>query len=514
MKLDTKTALGIDISNGRINLALLRKNKNGLELVKTATGPIPDGAIKNGNIEDPAVLAKGIKQLKSHSKMRVRLRQAAVSLVARPTIMQIIEMPKQAPTGVRQFCETEMKHCVALSGKKIALDFCGIGAAKPQSSNRVFVVATDSEKITQLVKACRLAGVNLEAIEPPLVAYIRTFYANKIAGRFDRNVLIAVLANSDLALCVFRKQTLDFVRTRQSNKDKVDPSELCEWVASEVNTVIAFYDVEVMESPGRWEVFVIVDDEQVHYGALESLKDEIACDSLQVKTPEDAYQDMPIKPSKSATATGASVVAIGLAMKPLAGSYGNLRVNLLPPEAAEVKSLKKHAIITGNIIAAVLLVMVLAIGALSLKIEKVKENIVRKKQQQSLQNISELLKEEKLLDRQIKQLSEGPGQLNEIISLRRGGDWLGFLNDLKSKTPEMVRITNLTSSGGSRMLLEGLALSYESVRLFVNMLGKSEYLDSASLIEAEKDEQKDGLVRYAIDCSLTPEEGKITSGVR
>jgi len=205
------------------------------------------------------------------------------------------------------------------------------------------------------------------------------------------------------------------------------------------------------------------------------------------------------------------VVAIGLAMKLLAPDQGNLRINLLPPEAAEVKSLKKHAIITGNIIAAVLLIMVLAIGGLMLKVEKVNENIARKKKQQSLQNISELLKEEQLLDRRIKQLSEGLGRLNEILSSRGDSDWPGLLNDLRSRAPKTVRVTNLFSKGSSRMFLEGLALSYESVYLFVNMLDKSEHLDSASLIEAEKDKEENGLVRYAISCSLTPKEGKITS---
>jgi len=512
MKLDTKTALGIDISNGWINLALLRKNSSGVELIKTATGPVPEGAIKNGNVEDPAMLARGIKELKTRSRIQIRLRQAAVSLVARPMLMQIMEMPKQAPTGVGQFVHNEVKHCVALSGKKIALDFCGISAARQPSSNRVFVVAADSQKVARIVKACTLARVNLEAIEPPLIAYVRAFYAKKIAGRFDRNVLIAVLQSSALTLCVFRKQTVDFIRTRDINEEKAESSELCQWVASEINTIIQFYDIEVPDSPGKWEISVVADGAmQLHQDAEEFLKAKVACENLQVKASEDAYQDTPIRQSSAGTKTKPSAVAIGLAMKLLAPDQGNLRINLLPPEAAEVKSLKKHAIITGNIIAAVLFVMVLAIGGLMLKIEKVNENIARKKQEQSLQDISELLKEEQLLDRQIKQLSEGPGRLNEILSSRGDGDWLGLLNDLRSRAPKTVRVTNLFSKAGSRMFLEGLALSYESVHLFVNMLDKSEHLDSASLIEAEKDKEENGLVRYAISCSLTPKEGKITS---
>jgi len=508
MKLENKTALGIDISNGRINLALLRKNSNGVELVKTASAPIPEGAIKNGNVEDPAILARGIRELKSHNRIRIRLRQAAVSLVTRPMLMQIMEMPKKEPTGVRQFVYNEVKHCVALSGKKIALDFCGIGSAARPGNERVFVVAADNQKVAQIVKACSLAHVNIEVIEPSLISYIRAFYAKKISGRFDRYVLLAVLQSDALTLCVFRKQSVDFVRTRDITEDKAEPSELCQWVASEINTIIQFYDLELPESPKKWEITIVVDNAvQLHKDAEEFLKDKIKCEDLQVKTSEDAYQDMPIKQGGSTTRKGTSVAAISLALELLAPNQDNLKINLLHPETVEVKSFKKHALITGNIISAVLLVMVLAIGGLTFKIEKVNANIARKKQQQSLQNIGELLEEKQLLDRRIKQLSDGHSQLDEILKTRSDGNWLGLLNDLKSRAPRTVCITNLFSKGNSRMLLEGLALSYESVHLFVNMLDKSEHVDSASLIEAE-DNEESGLVRYSISCSLKLREGK------
>lgn len=515
MKLDTKTALGIDISNGRINLALLRRNSNGVELVKTASAPVPEGAVKNGNVEDPALLARGIRELKTHNRIRVKLRQAAVSLVARPMFMQIIEVPKQDPTSVGRFVHNEVKHCVAFSGKKIALDFCGVGAGGKLENDRVFVVAADSQKVAEIVKACSLARVNIEAIEPPLVSYIRAFYAKKISGRFDRYVLLAVLQNNVLILCVFKKQNVDFVRTRDITGDIAEHSDLYQWVAKEINAVIQFYNIEAPDSPGKWEIAVVVDEAtQLHVpqgmastkDAEEFLKAKIACEYLQVKKSEDTYQDMPIKQSKSATKAGNSVVAVGLALRLLAPEQSNLKINLLPAEAAEVKSLKRHAIITGNIISAVLLIMVLAIGSLMFKIEKVNANIAKKKQQQSLQNISELIKEDKLLDIRIKQLSDGPGQLKEILSTHHNGDWLGLLNDLGSRAPKTVCITNLFSKGSSKIFLEGLALSYESVHLFVSMLDKSEYVDSAFLIEAEKDEES-GLVKYSINCSLKSREG-------
>jgi len=501
--LRTKTALGIDISNNRISLALLRQDKNGVELLKTASGPVPDGAIKNGNIEDATVLAKAIKELKTGNK--IRSYHTALSLVANPILIQILELPKQVPTNIGQFVQNEVKHCVVLSGKEIALDFCGVGSAGRPGS-RLFVVATDGQKVAELAKVCSQAGLNVGAIEPPLLAYARAFYAKKIAGKFDCNVLMALLQGSTLTLCVFRGQTVDFVRTKNISKEKAKPDELCQRLAEEINTIIQFYNVEVPDSPGSWEITVVADGSQLPKDAEESLKAKVASTNLQVRTPENACQDITVGKSQYIGSDKLSPVAIGLAMKLLGTNDSNLRINLLPPEAGEVKALRKEALITANIAASLLLLMILAVGGLSVMTKKVNKRIIHKKQAQPLQDTNALLREQKLVEKQIKQLSGGPGQLNDILSLRHDVDWAHLLNDIRSATPKTARITELVSKGNSRMSLEGLALSYESVRLFVDMLNKSEHIVLASLVEAEKDSEEGGLVRYAINCSMTPRE--------
>ena len=117
MKPGAKTVLGIEISGNHINLALLRKNKNGLELLKTATGPVPDGAIKGGNIEDAIGLAKAIKELKTKNKIRAR--HAALSPVIKPMLLQVVDLPNDAPINVGQFVQNEVKHYAMLSMKQI-----------------------------------------------------------------------------------------------------------------------------------------------------------------------------------------------------------------------------------------------------------------------------------------------------------------------------------------------------------------------------------------------------------
>lgn len=524
MKLTTKTAVGIDISNDSINLALLKRDKRGFQLLKAVSCPVPDKAMKNGSIEDASILCKAIKELEIRNKIRAS--QAAVSLLARPLLVQIIEMPGGPPTSIGQFVQNEMKRCVILSGKKIALDFFGAGSGKKQDNSRLLVVATDGQKVDEIAEACTQVRLNVTAIEPPLLAYARAFYDKKIAGKFDCNVLIAILQGSTLTLCVFRKQNIDFVRMKNIGQEisgvvaghghpspdvvseKTEPDELCQRLAEEIKRIIQFYDVDVPDTPGEWEITVVADRVLLPEDAEESLKAKVGSADLQVRTLENAYQDTPVGQSPNIADEKPSAVAIGLAMKLLGTDESNLKINLLPPEAAEIESVRKQALITANIIAAVILLMILAAAATAMKTQTVNKSIARKKQTHSLRDAPKLLSKQGLLDGQIKQLSDRPDRI-EILSESRDLQWVRILNDIRNATPKTVRITNLSDKGDSGLFLQGLALSYEGVHLFVDMLGKSEHIDSVSLRGTTKDKRGSELIRYTIDCSLTLEKRNI-----
>ena len=79
--------------------------------------------------------------------------------------------------------------------------------------DRIFVGAADSDKLTDLLKTCSIAGVDATAIEPPVVAAVRAVYNKKISNKYDFNVLIALIRGSLATIGVFRKDGLDFVRS-------------------------------------------------------------------------------------------------------------------------------------------------------------------------------------------------------------------------------------------------------------------------------------------------------------
>jgi Tfp pilus assembly PilM family ATPase/Tfp pilus assembly protein PilN len=497
MKLAVKTALGIDISDGRINMALLRQSIKGLELLKAASAPVPEGAVKNGNIENPAKLARAIKELRTRNKIRTR--QAAISLFARPVVLQLFDMPKRELTNVGHFIRNELKSYVMLSGIEFTSDFCRTSTGKGMVS-RLLAAATDDQNVEKLAQTCNIAGLNVKIIEPPLLSYTRALYTKKIEKKFDCDVLIAILRDGVLRLCVFRKQTLDFVRVENISEEQTQPDELSRWLPEKINEIIRSYDVEVADSSGNWEVTVVADGMELPQSFEESLKAEIKSENVQVRTGQSVCQDTAIAQNDSHEK--ASVVAIGLGLGLLNQNDNGLRINLVPPESEEVRAVKKQMFITTAIIAALPLFMVLAGTGLSLRANNVKGDIAQKKQTDLSQETYSMLKEQELLDRQIKQLSDIPAQLSSILGSRQTIDWANILNDVKKLTPKTVRIISLYSRDNSGMYMQGMAISYEAIHLFVNMLNNSEHISSATLTETTKEDEANGFIMYTIDCTL------------
>ncbi len=500
----SRVAMGIGISEGLINLALLRRSAKGIELVKSASGPVPDGAIENGCIADSAALAKAIRELKNRNRMRAR--QAAVSLSVDPVITNILDTPDGSPRNIGQAIRDEFKSYVALSGREIAFDFCGIKSGQG-SGGRILAAAADGEEVTELIRTYIRAGLNVEAVEPELLAYVRALYTERIEGRFDCNALIALVHGSRLTLCVFRKQTLDLVRVEDISAERAEPEELCRRLAAEIDTIIKFYEVEVVDDVGKWEITVFGECVCLPDDAEKFLRAETSRDDLEVRSGEDTFEDMIV--AKKSRQERPSALAISLAMGLLNMRETGLKLNLVPPESAEVRSVKKQLILTTVVV--VLLIPLLAFLAgkgLGLLTGEVHERIQSRGQTDVSHDASALLKEKDSLERKIALLSERNG-LKTILDSRKTVDWASVLEDIRNSTHENVRITALYNKGETEMGLEGLATSYKDARLFVDKLNTKEHIGLAALSEATKDDAVGGLVTYTIDCTITNGKSEI-----
>jgi len=249
MKLVNKTALGIDITNDQINLALLTHNKKGIQLLKSASCPIPQGAINNGNIENPVILAKAIKQLKAKNKIYATY--TSMSLISNPTLIQLLDIPQTASNNVGQFIRDEVKHYAILPIKNIATDFCGVKSLTKIAQQRALIAATDNQKIIEVGKALNKEGLKIDSLEPASLAYTRACYSKKISKKFDKNLLFAIADENVLTLSLFRNQTLDFIEAKQIEFDRAKPDNYYLFLANQIYAVIHFYELEILNKQNK-----------------------------------------------------------------------------------------------------------------------------------------------------------------------------------------------------------------------------------------------------------------------
>jgi Tfp pilus assembly protein PilN len=507
MKFVEQTVAGIDISQERISIALLKRGKNGPMLVKSVVAPVPAGAIKDGNIVNAALLQRTLREIKFRN--RIWTNRTAVSLFAKPVVTQMIEMPKQLPPNLAQFISGEMKHCAAMPSGDIVLDYCTAGSNKRSVDKKVLAFAAETKKVTELVNILGRAGFSAELVEPAIVSYLRAISDKTITGRSGSNVLVAIFRDNILTLCVLRNGVVDFIRTKEIRQKSASGGDLCNWLANELAEIQKFYSVEVMDNTGKWEIAVFADTAQLPQDAEAILKSKIQAGSIQVRTSKDAYLDTIFGGQTAGDKNEQpSPVAVGLAISLLVAQQDDMRLNLMPPRIVQLKEAKRDVLIAVNVVAALLLLMVLAVDVPAYLVEKISRATATKATQVSVSDTDRILEKNRQLDTRLQALSDRLGSITQISATHDDVNWVQLFENIRNATPASVRINSLSSPDGARMLIEGLALSNDAVNSFVSSLEKSPDIVSVTLLETNKQEGQKGFINYQISCKLGIKKGK------
>jgi Tfp pilus assembly protein PilN len=499
-----KTALGIDVSEQGIRLALLRRESRQLILVKTAAGLVPQKALCEAEVCDAAALGSAIRCLVHRNKMQAD--EAAVGLFSRTMLMQVMDMPKAMPENLTMYVERELKSCIRARSGEICMDYCGIEGRERLGDKRIFAAAADNSSVAALAQSVSRAGVNLKRIEPVMAAYVRALYEKRIARRPRCNVMLVVVREGWFTACVWVNEKLDFVRSRpleaKSGEDSVSTR-----LAEQMRSIAKYYQVDVPGTAGRWEVTVVHDG----HGKIEGLSGQQGWEgvdiNVEVLSDEQAFADSPIERASGCDGGNASTAAAGLAMGLLSDSRSKVEVNLLPDEVVEKKLARRDVLVAANAAAAILLVLTVAVGAWMLRVEHVKGAIGGLVRESHETKAAELVRSHGKIDIQLEQVSVKVRRLEAIAARHSDVDWKVLLEDLGAAAGRNICVTSAASSQGDKLRLRGLALSSEAVNEFVNALEKSRYIEVALLHETQRYEGRDDVLSYEIECVLDGKEG-------
>lgn len=492
-----KTVLGIDISSRKIDIVWAGKEGDGIKVLKSVSETLPEDIVKDGNVENVSRLAKIISKLKKEHKIQAG--KTGVSFSINPMLTQLMYMPKPIPTNPRKHFEKEVeKYATFPKGNTITLDFCRIPAETRTNDNRLLVVAVEHKKIARFIKTFRKAGIDIDLLEPATLGCISSLYQSKIENNLQSKSLIIILREGILTSVVFRNGGIDLINIKKPNSRQLSGTDFTQYLIKQISTIQNYYDIELMEESQDWQINIVLGQD------IEGIKDfekEIR-ESTEHKNPEliNQYADTDSIPCITSETDNKYLppVAAGLVIKLLGFDKSRMKVNLLPPETANLREAKKQAIITANLAAVVILLIFLLVGILNTTIK----NINAKTDRQSYWNTTKLLEEQNQLDRQISSLSKTVESSTDIFKNHKNINWAVILNNIRNYIPSNVRITSIITEKNEKMTIRGLALSTESIGEFVDKLSGGEYINSASLIQTQKHNENEKILKYSLICNL------------
>lgn len=495
---ESKKSLGIELTAGQVRLALLKKDKKGISLLKSAVADLPEGVVENGSIEQGAVLAKLIKDVKR--KNGIHCSHAVMSMFSRPMMQQIIDIPKEGMNNPRDYIEQEIKHCASMAGKETLFDFCGIRTVSQDEERRVFVAAACDNNMTSALKLFNREGMNVEAVEPGWLGYLRAVSAKRVAGKFGTSQFFVLFRDNTVTMALFRNQTLDFLRYKEVGED-VD----YEHITSELDSVLEYYQYELSAEFGNWDIVVVSDDVNE---SLQSTFDKfgggldksisVSVGNFQKEISYSSFVDSETDKRQ------ADIAAVGLAMKLLGdeNDQHGLDVNLIPLEAKRVSSVRKHAIHAVGAAAAIFFVLMVVSGIFSLKANLRYQNLNISEQRDMTEKIRGLADIKIDLAHQIAATESELSSMEKILGNYSYVKWADVLHAITAKIPKTVQITSLSGRGKDILQLYGKTVVYGDVVKFADQLSESEYVQSAKLESIKGTEKDDGYIEYIVKCVL------------
>ncbi len=491
MKSRTKTALGIDLGERRISVAVVERNERGFRTIAAATAELPADASRR-----PSECAKALARMLR--RLGRRGCRAAVAVSAYPMVVQLLDLPKHMPANLRDFVGQELRQYVALSGRDMLSDYCGVGVSSPQK--RLLAVAADGACVRETVTACGRAGAVVEFTEPVVLAYARALLRCERQDAYGRDLMMAVLGRHSLVVCLFTRGALDFVRARDIPCDAGSADSLCKWLVEQLRAVIQYCDTQRPRSTRDRQVRLVV--HEASYAPQEiqrRLAVEAGMDSVSVVGPCDCLPGQAVVGENTSSQTP-SAAAFGVATR-LLEAETDLCVNLMPAEVTQARRSRRRVLIAANVAALVFLGMLLMIQYLARATGTMHQKLDQTRLFQQLYAMPALVAQEKFLDREISRIEEELQRL-AVVRSRYAVDWPCVLDTAQRAAPADVSVTHLMCSDGRSLSVKGLAPSSEATQQFVRRLEGEGAFVAVSLARLERQQDPGGSLEYQIDCVL------------
>jgi Tfp pilus assembly protein PilN len=324
--------------------------------------------------------------------------------------------------------------------------------------------------------------------------------------KYDSNVLLVVAGESMITIAVFTETTLDFIRCIDISSRSGDLDKYTDDCTREIGAVVQYYEIEAAETANdKWDTIIAFDGASTDADDLKGRLEKMMNSEVHICCKQNVYSDAPVEQNDSIG--GASIVAVGLAMKAFAdsSSSSNININLVPSATEDVIATKKFALITTNLAAVAILVIFLIAGFVRVKLSKIPLEAQAQKQNTSTNDIRTLLSKGRELNKKIAALEEKKSKISEVFKGRYFGDWGQLLIKIRNNIPTAMSVSVLSCSDGENLTIKGHTPTRQSAYLFARLLSDTKAIKSATVEQTNKSDDGGGL-DYSINCVLVNDE--------
>ncbi|MCX7596448.1 MAG: pilus assembly protein PilM [Fischerella sp.] len=173
----SKGGVGIELSPQCVNVARLRKQRQGLKLDAFTSAPVPEGVFVDGQIADPPAMAQIIQQALSASKIDAS--RVATAVTGRNSIVRLIPVP--AELDDRELQDMVLNHEAGLylpyPREEADVDYQKLGYFVDEDGIekvQVLLVATRKEITDTYISTFDQVGLQVDVLEINSFALIRT----------------------------------------------------------------------------------------------------------------------------------------------------------------------------------------------------------------------------------------------------------------------------------------------------------------------------------------------------
>ncbi|MBF0546599.1 MAG: type IV pilus assembly protein PilM [Candidatus Riflebacteria bacterium] len=164
-------SLGVDIGTSAVKIVQLKKTPNGPELTGYAFGPIPQGAVEEGQIKDAATISSVIKDLLKNAKIKPDRSFASIS--GQNVIMRFTKLPIMTDEELEQTVRIEAEQYVPYAIDEVSITFAKLAELAEEEGGgkySILLVVAQKELVDSYMNVLKQAGMAAEVIDVDTIA--------------------------------------------------------------------------------------------------------------------------------------------------------------------------------------------------------------------------------------------------------------------------------------------------------------------------------------------------------